>query len=210
MAFPDLGKCLTSVRKVHQAHIDEAASTIRDFITAPSTEHYRRVRRSASFGLDAATRRQPNVSCERCCSGRVGRMKESVMRNKVVALATAVTIGMAAMTTGALAAGHGGGGGGGGHGGFGGGGFGGAHAGFGGGHFGGGFAGPHAGGFAGPGVAMNGGHWGGGWGHGGFRHGFRRDFGFGGLYAYAPYAYDYCNRYDPYAYGACNGYSYSW
>ena len=32
------------------------------------------------------------------------------MRNKVVALATAVTIGMAAMTTGALAAGHGGGG----------------------------------------------------------------------------------------------------
>jgi hypothetical protein len=34
------------------------------------------------------------------------------MRNKVVALATAVTIGLAAMTTGALAAGHGGGGGG--------------------------------------------------------------------------------------------------
>jgi hypothetical protein len=35
---------------------------------------------------------------------------------------------------------------------------------------------------------MNGSHWGGGWGHGGLRHGFRRDFGFGGLYAYAPYA----------------------
>jgi len=43
------------------------------------------------------------------------------MRNKVVALVTAVAIGTAAMTTGALAAGHGGGGGGG-HGGFGGGG----------------------------------------------------------------------------------------
>jgi hypothetical protein len=44
------------------------------------------------------------------------------------------------------------------------------------------------------------------------RHGFRRDFGFGGLYAYAPYTYGYCNPYDPYAYayGACNGYSYSW
>ena len=41
------------------------------------------------------------------------------MRNKVVALVTAVAIGTAAMTTGALAAGHGGGGGGG-HGGFGG------------------------------------------------------------------------------------------
>jgi hypothetical protein len=40
------------------------------------------------------------------------------MRNKVVALVTAVAIGTAAMTTGAPAAGHGGGGGGG-HGGFG-------------------------------------------------------------------------------------------
>ena len=61
-------------------------------------------------------------------------------------------------------------------------------------------------------ASMNGGHWGAGWGHGGLRHGFRRDFGFGGLYAYAPYTYGYCNPYDPYAYayGACNGYSYSW
>jgi hypothetical protein len=59
---------------------------------------------------------------------------------------------------------------------------------------------------------MNGGHWAGGRGPGGFRHGFHRDFAFGGLYAYAPYTYGYCDPYDPYAYayGACNGYSYSW
>ncbi len=78
-------------------------------------------------------------------------------------------------------------------------------------------SGPHVGGFARPGVAMNGGHWGGGWGrgwgHGGFRHGFR-GFGYGGLYAYAPYTYGYCDPYNSYAYayanGACNGYAYVW
>jgi hypothetical protein len=55
---------------------------------------------------------------------------------------------------------------------------------------------------------MNGGHWSGGWGHRGFRRGFR-GFGYGGLYAYAPGTYGYCNPYDPYAYayGACNGYT---
>jgi hypothetical protein len=120
------------------------------------------------------------------------------MHKKILALAAAVAIGTATMTTGALAFGHGGGG----HGG-----------GFGGGHFGG----ARVGGFAAPGVAMNGGgHWAGGghWGRGFDHDHFRRGFGLGGydgLYAYAPYDYSsgYCDPNDPnaYIYGYCNGFA---
>lgn len=148
------------------------------------------------------------------------------MRNKIIALAAAVALGTAAMTTGAMptsamAFGHGGGGGGG-HGG----GFGGGHAGgFGGGHFGGGFAGvrgggfgPHGavGGFGRPGMAMNGGWNRGGWGHGGWRRGIGASglaLGLGGLYAYSPgYDYGYCDPTDPntYIYGYCNGFANGW
>jgi hypothetical protein len=123
-----------------------------------------------------------------------------MMRRRILAIATALILGIASTSGAALA--HGGGGGGGGHGG---GGFGGGHAaGFGGGHFGGGFGGrmgeAHGfamrGGFDGPSFAHHD------FGHGHFAHDFRdrrfaRGFGFGGLYGYCgwPYAYDYNSCY---------------
>ena len=120
------------------------------------------------------------------------------MRRKILAIAAAVMLGTATMSTGALA--HGGGGGGG----HGGGGFG--------GHFGGGFGGHSMGmggargfttgrGFSAHGFAM---------GHGAFRHGrfdhdfrgrrFARGFGFGLS------DYGYCNWPYSYDYNSCYGY----
>jgi hypothetical protein len=118
------------------------------------------------------------------------------MRKQVIAVATAIVLGIATMATGTTAFARGGGGGGGGHGG----GFGGGGHGFGGGGFGG--HGLGGGGFGGRGFAM--GH--GGFGHGGFGHGRFEGRRFGrGLYAYGgDYDYGYCNPYY-YPYG-CYGY----
>jgi hypothetical protein len=105
------------------------------------------------------------------------------MRNKVLALAAALAVGTAAMTTGALARGHGGGGG-----------------------HGGGFGGAHAGGFGG-------GHLGGGWGHGGFRRGYGLGgYGGLYAYAPYDYRYGGCNPNDPFAFTntECNGLAYGW
>jgi hypothetical protein len=111
------------------------------------------------------------------------------MRKQVIAVATAMVLGIATTATGTTAFARGGGGGGGGGGGHGGG-FGGGGHGFGG------------GGFGGRGFAM--GH--GGFGHGGFDHGRFEGRRFGrGLYAYGgDYEYGYCNPYY-YPYG-CYGY----
>jgi hypothetical protein len=131
------------------------------------------------------------------------------MRKQVIAVATAMVLGIATTATGTTAfarGGGGGGGGGGGHGGgFGGGGHGFGGGGFGGHGFGGGGFGGHGfggGGFGGRGFAM--GH--GGFGHGRFGHGHFEGRRFGrGLYAYGgDYDYGYCNPYY-YPYG-CYGY----
>ena len=110
------------------------------------------------------------------------------MRKQVIAVATAMVLGIATTATGttAFARGGGGGGGGGGHGG----GFGGGGHGFGG------------GGFGARGFAMGRG----GFGHGGFDHGRFEGRRFGrGLFAYGgDYEYGYCNPYY-YPYG-CYGY----
>jgi hypothetical protein len=113
------------------------------------------------------------------------------MRKQVIAVATAIVLGIATTATGTPALARGGGGGGGGHGG----GFGGGGHGFGG------------GGFGGHGFAM--GHGGFGhsrFGHSGFDHGRFEGRRFGrGLYAYGgDYEYGYCNPYY-YPYG-CYGY----
>jgi hypothetical protein len=149
------------------------------------------------------------------------------MRSQILALAGAVAVGTAAMTTGAMAF-HGGGGGGGGH--FGGGGGGGGHFGGGGGGFGGHAmalgGGAHFGGmvmgaprgstligpransvgpmanFANPGMRGNRvtGNWGGReWGHG---HHHRHFVGGYGLYGYPDLGYDYYPDFGyDYAYG---------
>jgi hypothetical protein len=126
------------------------------------------------------------------------------MRKQVIAVATAMVLGIATTATGTTAFARGGGGGGGGGGGHGGG-FGGGGHGFGGGGFGGhGFGG---GGFGGRGFAMGHGGFGHGrFGHGGFDHGRFEGRRFGrGLYAYGgDYEYGYCNPYY-YPYG-CYGY----
>jgi hypothetical protein len=116
------------------------------------------------------------------------------MRKQVIAVATAIVLGIATTATGTTAFARGGGGGGGGGGGHGGG-FGGGGHGFGG------------GGFGGRGFAM--GHGGfdhGRFGHGGFDHGRFEGRRFGrGFYAYGgDYDYGYCNPYY-YPYG-CYGY----
>jgi len=116
------------------------------------------------------------------------------MRKQVIAVATAIVLGIATTATGTTAFARGGGGGGGGHGG----GFGGGGHGFGGGGF---------GGHGGRGFAMGHGGFGHGrFGHGGFDHGRFEGRRFGrGLYAYGgDYEYGYCNPYY-YPYG-CYGY----
>jgi hypothetical protein len=148
------------------------------------------------------------------------------MRRTTLALAAAVALGSAGLTTGALAfGGHGGGGGG--HGGFGGGhghgGFGGAHAAFGGfggaragiGDFGGARAGTFAAapnsGIARRNYAMNRGAWGDGR--------FHRGYGYGGLYGFAGlggpyygYDYGYCGYpdYDGYDYNCGPYIAFGW
>jgi hypothetical protein len=150
------------------------------------------------------------------------------MRKKILALAAAVAIGAATMTTGAMAFG-------GGHssgGGFQGGGIGGGHFSGGGAHFSGVAPGGHSMGMDGSthfgGMARGGGPHGlaagrsdfggrgatmgqGGFGHGFRGHHFRRGFGYGGLYGWGgdwwpDYDYAYCSYYDPYG----NCYAYGW
>jgi hypothetical protein len=115
-----------------------------------------------------------------------GPQKEKFMRKTMFALAAAVALGAATMTTGAMttpAMAFGG------------------HGGHGGGHWGGG-GGWHGGGWHGGGW-RGGGYWG---------PGVALGLGLGGLYAYGGYPYGYCGGY-PYAYGYynnCGPYYYGW
>ena len=171
---------------------------------------------AASFGHRPAAGATNAVARRWRCMGELKSIRgETSMRRKILALAAAVALGTATMTTGAMAFGggaHGGGGG------FGGGGRSGDGRRFGGGgHVGGGMAVGHAGmggmaaghGFAG-GHGFNGGHFAGR--HFGRHRGrFARGYGAGGgwwgdydgLYAYGGWPYCYNNWPDYYGYNSC-------